>query len=108
MKLTNLEVKTLKKLASGLVIKQIADDENCTHSAIDKRIKTIKGKLKAKTLAQCIYRASKAGVICLLITTTTSLEVQIAMNNNFTDVDLGRGASRLVRTKRKSESYDSL
>ncbi|CAL9959692.1 hypothetical protein VPHK24_0055 [Vibrio phage K24] len=108
MKLTNLEVKTLKKLASGLVIKQIADDENCTHSAIDKRIKTIKGKLKAKTLAQCIYKASKAGVICLLIAASTSLEIQIAMNSKFTEVDFGRTMSRPYRSGRKSESYDSL
>lgn len=108
MKLTNLEVKTLKKLASGLVIKQIADDENCTHSAIDKRIKTIKGKLKAKTLAQCIYRASKAGVICLLITASTCLEIQIAMNSKFTEVDFGRVPSRAYRGSRRLESYDSL
>ena len=108
MKLTNLEVKTLKKLASGLVIKQIADDENCTHSAIDKRIKTIKGKLKAKTLAQCIYKASKAGVICLLLVTTSAVELEMAINPDFTDLDLQRRVSRQVKTKRKSEPYDSL
>ncbi|AUS02123.1 signal transduction response regulator, C-terminal effector [Vibrio phage 2.095.A._10N.286.46.E10] len=100
MKLTNLEVKTLKKLASGLVIKQIADDENCTHSAIDKRIKTIKGKLKAKTLAQCIYKASKAGVICLLIAASTSFEIRIAMDEDYSDIEFNRVPSR-IKTGRK-------
>ena len=103
MKLTNLEVKTLKKLASGLVIKQIADDENCTHSAIDKRIKTIKGKLKAKTLAQCIYRASKAGVICLLLVTTSAVELEMAINPDFTDLDLQRRITRQIKTKRETK-----
>ncbi|AUR88994.1 signal transduction response regulator, C-terminal effector [Vibrio phage 1.231.O._10N.261.49.F8] len=104
MKLTNLEVKTLKKLASGLVIKQIADNENCTHSAIDKRIKTIKGKLKAKTLAQCIYRASKAGVICLLLATTSAVELEMAINPDFTDLDLQRRVSRRIKTSTKKET----
>ena len=103
MKLTNLEVKTLKKLASGLVIKQIADDENCTHSAIDKRIKTIKGKLKAKTLAQCIYKASKAGVICLLLVTTSAVELEMAINPDFTDLDLQRRITRQIKTKRETK-----
>ncbi|AUR92815.1 signal transduction response regulator, C-terminal effector [Vibrio phage 1.177.O._10N.286.45.E10] len=103
MKLTNLEVKTLKKLASGLVIKQIADDENCTHSAIDKRIKTIKGKLKAKTLAQCIYRASKAGVICLLLVTMSAVELEMAINPDFTDLDLQRRITRQIKTKRETK-----
>jgi len=103
MKLTNLEVKTLKKLASGLVIKQIADDENCTHSAIDKRIKTIKGKLKAKTLAQCIYKASKAGVICLLLVTMSAVELEMAINPDFTDLDLQRRITRQIKTKRETK-----
>ncbi|AUR90490.1 signal transduction response regulator, C-terminal effector [Vibrio phage 1.144.O._10N.286.45.B3] len=107
MKLTNLEVKTLKKLASGLVIKQIADDENCTHSAIDKRIKTIKGKLKAKTLAQCIYKAAKTGIICLLITTTSAIELEMAINPDFTDLDMQRRVSRRIKTSSRKET-DSL
>mgnify|MGYP000521841441 CR=1 FL=1 len=106
--LTELEVKTLQKFASGSLVKQIACNERVSHSAIDKRVKSIKRKLNAKTLPECIYKATKAGIICLLVTTTVSLEVQIAMNSNFTDVDLGRGLSRLTRTKRKSESYDTL
>ncbi|AGN51402.1 hypothetical protein VPJG_00038 [Vibrio phage jenny 12G5] len=106
--LTELEVKTLKKFASGSLVKQIACNERVSHSAIDKRIKSIKRKLKAKTLAECVYKATNAGIICLLITATTSLEIEIAINHDFTDLDLQRRVSRQSRTKRKLESYDIL
>lgn len=108
MNLTKLEVKTLKKLASGKVIKQIAWEDDTTHSAIDKRIKNVKRKLNAKTLAQCIYKVTKAGVICLLITTTSAIEIEMAINPDFTDLDMQRRASRQVRARRKSEANDSL
>ncbi|AUR89968.1 winged helix-turn-helix DNA-binding domain protein [Vibrio phage 1.135.O._10N.222.54.B6] len=108
MMLTELEVKTLQKFASGSLIKQIACNERVSHSAIDKRVKSIKRKLKAKTLSECIYKAAKSGIICLLITATTSLEIEIAINHDFTDLDLQRRVSRQSRTKRKLEPYDTL
>ncbi|CAH9016403.1 signal transduction response regulator,C-terminal effector [Vibrio phage 381E49-1] len=101
MNLTKLEVKTLKKLASGKVIKQIAWEDDTTHSAIDKRIKNIKRKLNAKTLAQCIYKVTKAGVICLLLFSISAVELETAMNPDFTDIDQHRRVSRRIRTDRK-------
>lgn len=105
--LTDLELSTLRKLANGELIKQVADSESISHSAVNKRITSIKRKLDAKTLCECIYKASKAGLICLLITTTTALEIEIAINPDFTDTDFGR--NRIARrVKRKSEPNDSL
>lgn len=102
--LTKLEVNTLKKFASGLLVKQIANEERCTHSAIDKRVKSIKRKLNAKTLSECVYKAAKAGVICLLITTTTALEVQITINPDFTNLDMNRSRiSRRIKTRSRRE-----
>lgn len=102
--LTELEVKTLQKFASGSLVKQIACNERVSHSAIDKRVKSIKRKLNSKTLPECIYKATKAGIICLLITTTSAIELEIAINPDFTDLDMQRRVSRQVRTKRKSDS----
>ncbi|AUR94755.1 signal transduction response regulator, C-terminal effector [Vibrio phage 1.198.B._10N.286.54.F4] len=101
--LTELEVKTLQKFASGSLVKQIACNERVSHSAIDKRVKSIKRKLKAKTLAECIYKAAKSGIICLLITATTSLELEIAINPDFTDLDMQRRISRRIKTRSKRE-----
>ncbi|CAH9016557.1 signal transduction response regulator,C-terminal effector [Vibrio phage 242E40-1] len=100
MNLTKLEVKTLKKLASGKVIKQIAWEDDTTHSAIDKRIKNIKRKLNAKTLAQCIYKVTKAGIICLLIAASTSFEIRVAMDDDYSDIEFNRVPSR-IKTGRK-------
>ncbi len=106
--LTRLELSTLRRLANGELIKQIASQDSSSHSAIDKRIKNIKRKLNAKTMSECIYKATKVGIICLLITTTSAIELEIAINPDFTDLDMQRRVSRQVRTKRKSEPYDTL
>ncbi len=106
--LTRLELSTLRRLANGELIKQIASQDSPSHSAIDKRIKNIKRKLGAKTLSECIYKATKAGIICLLITTTSAIELEMAINPDFTDLDMQRRVSRQVRTKRKSQTNDSL
>lgn len=104
--LTELEVSTLHRLANGQLVKQVASADSVSHSCIDKRISNIKRKLNAKTLCEAVYKASKAGIICLLITTTSALEIELAINPDFTDVDIQRRFSR--RTKRKSESDYSL
>lgn len=104
--LTDLELSTLHRLANGELIKQVADSESVSHSCIDKRISNIKRKLNANTLCECIYKASKAGIICLLLTTTSALEIELAINPDFTDADIQRRFSR--RIKRKSESDYSL
>lgn len=100
--LTELEVSTLHRLANGQLVKQVADSDSVSHSCIDKRIRNIKRKLNAKTLCECIYKASKAGIICLLLTTTSALEIELAINPDFTDADIQRRFSR--RIKRKSEA----
>lgn len=100
--LTDLELSTLHRLANGELIKQIASSESISHSAVDKRISNIKRKLKAKTLCEAVYKASKAGIICLLLTTTSALEIELAINPDFTDADIQRRFSR--RIKRKSET----
>lgn len=100
--LTDLELSTLHRLANGELIKQIASSESISHSAVDKRISNIKRKLSAKTLCEAVYKASKAGIICLLLTTTSALEIELAINPDFTDSDIQRRFSR--RIKRKSES----
>lgn len=100
--LTDLELSTLHRLANGELIKQIASSESISHSAVDKRISNIKRKLNAKTLCECVYKASKAGIICLLLTTTSALEIELAINPDFTDADIQRRFSR--RVKRKSEA----
>lgn len=100
--LTDLEVSTLKRLANGELIKQIADSESLSHSAIDKRIKRIKSKLEAKTLCEAVHKACKSGVICLLIVSTTSLELEMAVNPDFTDADI----VRRVKTRRKESESD--
>lgn len=103
--LTDLELSTLRKLADGELIKQVADSESVSHSAINKRITSIKQKLDAKTLCECIYKAAKAGIICLLITTTTALEIEMAINPDFTDTDFGRNRiARRIKTKTKRET----
>ena len=104
--LTELEVSTLHRLANGQLVKQVAYTDSVSHSCIDKRISNIKRKLKAKTLCEAVYKASKAGIICLLIATTSALEIELAINPDFTDADIQRRFSR--RVKRKSESYNSL
>ncbi len=98
----------MHRLANGELIKQIASQDSSSHSAIDKRIKNIKRKLVAKTLPECIYKATKAGIICLLITTTSAIELEMAINPDFTDLDMQRRVSRQVKTRRKSETNDSL
>lgn len=100
--LTELEISTLRRLANGQLVKQIAHSDSVSHSCIDKRISNIKRKLNAKTLCECVYKASKAGIICLLLTTTSALEIELAINPDFTDADIQRRFSR--RIKRKSES----
>lgn len=104
--LTELEVSTLHRLANGQLVKQVADSDSVSHSCIDKRISNIKRKLNAKTLCECVYKASKAGIICLLLTTTSALEVELAINPDFTDADIQRRFSR--RIKRKSETNYTL
>lgn len=104
--LTELEVSTLHRLANGQLVKQVAHTDSVSHSCIDKRISNIKRKLNAKTLCECVYKASKAGIICLLITTTSALEIELAVNPDLTDADIQRRFSRRVR--RKSEPYNSL
>lgn len=100
--LTELEVSTLHRLANGQLVKQISYTDSVSHSCIDKRISNIKRKLNAKTLCECVYKASKAGIICLLLTTTSALEIELAINPDFTDADIQRRFSR--RVKRKSET----
>lgn len=103
--LTHLEITTLKKIADGQLLKQVADSECVTQSCVNKRINSIKRKLDAKTLCECIYKASKAGIICLLITTTTALEIEIAINPDFTDTDFGRTrVARRIKTRTKRET----
>lgn len=104
--LTELEVSTLHRLANGQLVKQVASSDSVSHSCIDKRISNIKRKLNAKTLCECVYKAAKAGIICLLLTTTSALEIELAINPDFTDADIQRRFSR--RIKRKSESDYSL
>lgn len=104
--LTELEVSTLHRLANGQLVKQVASADSVGHSCIDKRISNIKRKLDAKTLCEAVYKASKAGIICLLLTTTSALEIELAINPDFTDADIQRRFSR--RIKRKSESDYSL
>lgn len=91
--LTDIEVKTLKDLASGLLIKQIAHKHGVAHSTIDHRLIRIKRKLKVKTLYQCVYRAAKMGLICALIT------VNLAVDAN----DLRRAPRRPVRYRQQRE-----
>lgn len=98
--LTRLEASTLQRLANGELIKQIAIDDATSHSAVDKRIKRIKRKLNAKTLCECVYKATKTGIICLLLITTSALEIEISINPDI-DTDMNRRASRQMRTKRK-------
>ncbi len=105
--LTRLELSTLRRLANGELIKQIASQDSSSHSAIDKRIKNIKRKLVAKTLSECIYKAAKAGIICLLITTTSAIELEMAINPDFTDLDMQRRVSRRIKTNSRKET-DSL
>ena len=105
--LTRLELSTLRRLANGELIKQIASQDSSSHSAIDKRIKNIKRKLGAKTLSECIYKAAKAGIICLLITTTSAIELEMAINPDFTDLDMQRRVSRRIKTSSRKET-DSL
>ena len=105
--LTRLELSTLRRLANGELIKQIASQDSSSHSAIDKRIKNIKLKLGAKTLSECIYKAAKAGIICLLITTTSAIELEMAINPDFTDLDMQRRVSRRIKTSSRKET-DSL
>lgn len=91
--LTELEVKTLKDLASGLLIKQVADKHSVSHSAIDQRLIRIKRKLNSKTIYECIYRAAKMGLICALIT------VNLCVDMN----DLRRAPRKPVRAKQQRE-----
>jgi predicted RNA polymerase sigma factor len=91
--LTDMEVKTLRDLASGLLIKQIAHKHEVTHSAIDHRLIRIKKKLKAKTLFQCVYLSTKAGLICALIT------INLVADDN----DLRRAPRRPVRYGQQKE-----
>lgn len=104
--LTELEKTTLQRLANGELVKQVADSSSVSHSCIDKRISNIKRKLNAKTLCEAVYKASKAGIICLLLTTTSALEIELAINPDFTDSDIQRRFSR--RIKRKSETDHTL
>lgn len=99
--LTNLETRTLQKLANGQRVKQVAASEGSSHSAVDKRISNIKRKLNAKTLSEAVYKAVKAGVICLLLVTTTALEIEVAINPDFTDIDIQRRFTRRVKEGRK-------
>ena len=91
--LTDIEVKTLKDLSGGLLIKQIAHKHGVAHSTIDHRLIRIKRKLEAKTLYQCIYRAAKMGLICALIT------VNLCVDMN----DLRRAPRSPARAKQQRE-----
>lgn len=91
--LTDTEIKTLKDLASGLLIKQIAHKHGVAHSTIDHRFIRIKRKLKVKTLYQSVYRAAKMGLICALIT------VNLAVDGS----DLRRAPKRPVRYGQQRE-----
>lgn len=103
--LTDLEVSTLNKIANGKLVKQVAGSESVSHSAIDKRIGNIKRKLNAKTLCEAVYKASKSGLICVLMVTLTCLEVEIAINPDFTDADMNRSrySRRVKRSKRETD-----
>ena len=91
--LTDLEVKTLKDLASGLLIKQVADKHSVSHSAIDQRLIRTKKKLNSKTTYECIYRAAKMGLICALITLNLSTDVN----------DMRRAPRRPARPRQQRE-----
>lgn len=91
--LTDIEVKTLKDLSGGLLIKQIAHKHGVAHSTIDHRLIRIKRKLKTKTLYECVYRAAKMGLICALIT------VNLCVDMN----DLRRAPRRPARVKQQRE-----
>ena len=98
--LTPLEISTLDKLAKGELIKNIAILSGVSHSAIDKRIENIKRKLNAKTACECVYKASKAGLVCLLITSMQILEHEIiAHPDDFGDA--GRRSTRNAKSNRK-------
>ncbi|AVR75890.1 hypothetical protein ValSw33_66 [Vibrio phage ValSw3-3] len=102
--LTELEVSTLHRLANGQLVKQVAHTDSVSHSCVDKRISNIKRKLNAKTLCEAAYKATKAGIICLLITTTSALEIELAINPDFTDADIQRRFSRRINSKSKRET----
>ena len=91
--LTDIEAKTLKDLSSGLLIKQVAHKHRVAHSTIDHRLIRIKRKLKTKTLYECIYRATKMGLICALIIVNLSIDAN----------DLRRAPKRPARTKQQRE-----
>ncbi|UYE90943.1 hypothetical protein [Vibrio phage vB_VaS_L1] len=58
----------------------------------------------AKTLCEAVYKASKAGIICILITTTSALEIELAINPDFADADIQRRFSRRINSKSKRET----
>jgi DNA-binding CsgD family transcriptional regulator len=105
--LTPLEISTLDKLANGELIKNIAAFGGVSHSAVDKRIENIKRKLNARTICECVYKASKAGLICLLITSIQILEHEIiAHPDDFGDI--GRRSARNAKSNRKPRDLSAI
>lgn len=84
-------MKYLQDYANGLLIKQIADKHSVSVSYVDKVLRAHRERLNAKTLAHAVYKAAKAGLICVLI-----------MASAFDDYDATR-RTREIRTRVKRE-----
>jgi cytochrome c biogenesis protein ResB len=57
----------LQDVAHGMLIKQIAQKHRVTVSAVDKSLSKAKRQLKAKTLYEAVYKATKQGLILSLV-----------------------------------------
>lgn len=96
----------LNDIAHGKLIKQIAYEHGVSVSAVDKGLANAKHKLDAKTLCEAVYKAAKQGLICLLIFSMQSLEIDLVINPDHQgDIGRNRTKTKLYRTKKKEFDY---
>lgn len=84
-------IKALRLTAMGNSAKQVASIMGITQDGVVKHLLRAREKLSAKTTAEAIYRAAKAGIICLLIVASASEPLE-----NVVRVNRSRGV-RVVR-----------
>ena len=89
-------MQALKLAANGNSAKESARELGVSERAINENLKRAKKKLNARTVAEAVYKAVKAGVICLLIA-----QQLYGIPNDFTRI---RGEGRLtIRTTRRDD-----
>lgn len=87
--ITQREKKALYIIASGYSIDECADIMAMSRSGAEKVLKSAKDKLKARTLCNAIYKASRQGIIILCcVLTMNATECRRVARNGRREIEI--------------------